>query len=102
MLNQNEILNETIVLKIYKFCHSSNALSFYVTILQCGATSHFKMPRNRKRESPAHFKQVRIDVIKTHCRIKHRMSANIVRDILVEVSIVLTMNCNVNQENLVM
>ena len=67
-------LNETMVLKIYKFCHSCIALSFYATVLECGTPLHFKMPRNRKRECPACFKQVRSDVLKTHCRIKHGMS----------------------------
>ena len=67
-------LSETMVLKIYKFCHSCIALSFYATVLECGTPLHFKMPRNRKRECPACFKQVRSDVLKTHCRIKHGMS----------------------------
>ena len=67
-------LNETMVLKIYKSCHSCIALSFYITILECGAPSHFKMPRNCKLECPACYKQVRSDVVKTHCSIKHGMS----------------------------
>merc|ERR1719494_674852 len=67
-------LNETMVLKIYKFCHSCFALSFCATVLECGAPLRFKMPRNRKRECPACFKQVRSDVLETHCRIKHAMS----------------------------
>ena len=101
------------VLKIYKFCHSCIALSFYATVLECGTPLHSKMPRNRKRECPACFKQVRSDVLKTHCRIKHGMSddqidalknysSNIVRNISVEVSIVVTMSYTVNQESLVM
>ena len=67
-------LNETMVFKNYKFYHSCIALSFYVTILEWGTPSHFKMPRNRNRECPACFKQVRSDVLKTHCKIKHGMS----------------------------
>ena len=50
------------------------ALSLCVTILECGAPSHFKMPRNCKCECPACFKQVRSGVLKTHCRIKHGVS----------------------------
>ena len=34
------------------------------------------MHRNHKRECPVYFKQVRSDVLNTHCRIKHGMSDN--------------------------
>ena len=63
-------LNETMVLKIYKFCHFCIALSFYATVLECGTPLHFKMPRNRKRECPACFKQVRSDVLKNSLQNK--------------------------------
>ena len=64
---------ETIVLKVYKFCHLHCSF-FLCDHLKCGAPSHFKMPRNRKRKCPTCYKQVRGDVLKTHCRIKHGMS----------------------------
>ena len=71
------------------------------------------MTRHGKHECPVCFQQMRSDVLKTHCKTKHRISndqvnvikttlANIVRNILVEVSIVVTMNCTVGHESLVM
>ena len=49
------------------------SLSLHKHWLECGATLHLKMPRNRKRECPA-WKQVRSDMIKSHCKTKHGIS----------------------------
>ena len=87
--------------------------SFYVTILECNAPLNLKMPRNRKRECPACFNSVNSDVLKTHCKIdmkrvtirsirRKTIFENIKRNILVELSIIVIINCTVIQENLMM
>ena len=42
------------------------------------------MPRNRKCDCPACFKQVKSDVLKSHCKIKHGMSDNQINDNAIE------------------
>ena len=75
--------------------------------LDSGATSHFKLPRNRKRECPACFKQEKSDMLKTNCKIKHGMGDDQINTIknysfkYYKKHFVVTMNCSVNQENLV-